>query len=88
MSVSNIYKHKNVFIKNFTSHYKNTGNPCVTLSSITHGNITCTGYTTSHICYFRCNEGFNLIGPNERQCLPSSQWSGVDPMCDSKSLKC
>ena len=61
-----------------------TANPCVSLSSMTHGNISCTGYTTSHTCLFQCNEGFNLVGPNKRQCLPSSQWSDVHPMCDSK----
>ena len=62
------------------------GNPCETVSSMTHGNVSCSGHTTNHTCLFQCDEGFNLVGPNERRCLSSSQWSEVDPTCDSKSF--
>ena len=55
--------------------------PCETISSLTHGNITCSGYVTDQSCSYQCSSGFNLIGPDQRKCLPSAQWSGDDPAC-------
>uniref|UniRef100_A0A7M5XB16 Uncharacterized protein n=1 Tax=Clytia hemisphaerica TaxID=252671 RepID=A0A7M5XB16_9CNID len=55
--------------------------PCVTVSSLNHGNISCTGYVTDQSCSYECHSGFNLLGSDQRTCLPSSQWSGNAPQC-------
>uniref|UniRef100_A0A7M5XAK0 Uncharacterized protein n=1 Tax=Clytia hemisphaerica TaxID=252671 RepID=A0A7M5XAK0_9CNID len=58
--------------------------PCVTVSSLNHGNISCTGYVTDQSCSYECHSGFNLLGSDQRTCLPSSQWSGNAPQCQRK----
>ena len=33
---------------------------------------------------FTCDEGFNLLGSNERQCTSDGVWSGVETFCQGE----
>ena len=33
------------------------------------------------ICLFRCNLGYRLVGPSERLCQDTKQWTGEEAEC-------
>lgn len=55
----------------------NCGNPGSPLNGQKHGSH----YWTGEYVSFTCMPGYRLIGPSMRLCLPSSQWSGIQPSC-------
>lgn len=39
------------------------------------------GYWTGESVAFICNPGYRLFGPTTRVCLPSGNWSDIQPSC-------
>ncbi|XP_066936123.1 uncharacterized protein [Clytia hemisphaerica] len=62
------------------------GEPCVLLPRLENGDSTCLSGITGTNCSFSCKEGFELIGSERRQCMPSHKWSGTQTEC--KRLSC
>ena len=84
--ISQYFKERSlcIFVEALNLQHLFLGDSCVTLASLIHGNVSCSGYNTENTCLFHCDPGFNLIGSNKRTCLSTSQWSGSYPRCDSK----
>ena len=60
----------------------NCGDPGTPSNGDTEGTVTTFGSIVNHTC----NEGYVLIGANERECLANESWSAPLSSCDSKSL--
>ncbi|XP_071853893.1 sushi, von Willebrand factor type A, EGF and pentraxin domain-containing protein 1-like isoform X2 [Apostichopus japonicus] len=60
---------------------------CQDLSVPSNGNIACSDNNNiNSLCMYSCNDGFILAnGQLSRVCLPSGQWSGSAPSCNSVS---
>ncbi|XP_022796673.1 uncharacterized protein LOC111335087 [Stylophora pistillata] len=56
-------------------------NNCDNPGSPTNGQKHGSRYWTGERVSFTCMPGYRLIGPSVRLCLPSGQWSGVQPSC-------
>ena len=39
-----------------------------------------------NIIIFKCNAGYQLVGPQKRVCAANAQWSGVQPTCRGKAV--
>ena len=59
-----------------------TALPCPTLNAPLYGNISCTRMVTGDSCSFTCDPGYSLNGSPQRECLPTSTWSGQPTLCD------
>ena len=55
----------------------NCGDPDVLSNGRRHGSRYWTGESVS----FVCDPEYHLTGPATRMCLPSGNWSGVQPSC-------
>ena len=55
----------------------NCGDPGSPLNRLKLGSQYWTGKSVSFICH----PGYRLIGPAARLCLPSGNWSGMQPSC-------
>ncbi|KAL9961700.1 hypothetical protein ACROYT_G030697 [Oculina patagonica] len=62
---------------NTTLTLVNCGDP----SSPTNGQKLGTRHWTGQSMSFICQPGYRLIGPTIRKCLPSGNWSGIQPSC-------
>ena len=51
-----------------------------------NGSTTVTSDTVGSIARHFCDEGFNLEGLSQRECLANGSWSGSLPTCKSKQL--
>ena len=58
----------------------NCGDP----GSPSNGNSQVSGSTFGSTVNHTCNEGYELNGVNERECLANGSWSAPLPSCDSK----
>ena len=48
-----------------------------------NGNFTCDGpQITGTVCDFDCNLGYNLVGPETRECMSNNEWSGNTSSCE------
>ena len=63
------------------------GLQCKVLDDISNGAVSQTGTTVSSIATYTCNEGFELIGKNKRECLSNGMWSGIEPQCQGKKKR-
>ncbi|KAL9961628.1 hypothetical protein ACROYT_G030610 [Oculina patagonica] len=62
---------------NTTLTLVNCGDP----GSPTNGQKLGTRHWTGQSMSFICQPGYRLIGPTIRKCLPSGNWSGIQPSC-------
>ena len=46
-----------------------------------HGQKLGSRYWTGESVSFICHPGYRLIGPANRKCMPSGNWSGMQPSC-------
>ena len=44
-------------------------------------------YWTGESIRFHCHPGYRLIGPATRLCLPSGNWSGIQPSCKWRNVR-
>ncbi|XP_070554193.1 sushi domain-containing protein 2-like isoform X2 [Ptychodera flava] len=56
---------------------------CGFLTIPSNGTMTADKYTEGGNATFACNQGFNLIGSEQRVCLGNSSWSGTQPVCQA-----
>ena len=47
---------------------------------------TCSGDKVGDKCSYTCQKGYNLVGPNERECKSDGQWSHSSPHCEGKAM--
>ena len=61
---------------------------CPKLKTINNGHITIEKGVTGLQARYSCDENYYLTGASFRACLEKhkSEWSGGDPMCNSKSI--
>ncbi|XP_072325394.1 complement factor B-like isoform X1 [Scyliorhinus torazame] len=45
-------------------------------------------YKVNDLVRFRCFDGYQMIGPATRTCLPNGQWTGKLPRCNSEDMFC
>lgn len=55
--------------------------PCPKLDDPENGDVMVDGYHPGSSATYQCAEGYRLIGPHVRQCLPTALWSGTTPVC-------
>ena len=76
----NIFYHSTLFIIIPSLMFKalvSCGDP----GSPVNGQNLGSRYWTGESVSFICHPGYRLIGPTTRMCLPSGNWSGVQPSC-------
>ncbi|CAH2329699.1 P-selectin isoform X2, partial [Pelobates cultripes] len=60
---------------------------CTDLNAPHNGQIHCAGsfgdFMYNSSCKFSCDEGFQLIGNQELQCMKNSYWNGLEPRCEA-----
>ena len=71
-------KHSYIYSKTFTAIF--CGNP----GTPANGSTTVTSDTVGSIAEHFCDEGFNLVGADRRECLINGSWSDQLPTCVSK----
>ena len=55
---------------------------CGLLPSPRHGSVLCSdGGTFGSVCTFTCDQGYSLVGSEERACEADHAWSGSQPYC-------
>ncbi|EOA95788.1 P-selectin, partial [Anas platyrhynchos] len=63
---------------------------CPVLRAPEHGEMSCShlhdNFSFSSTCAFSCHPGFELIGPESRECTAMGTWSGDNPQC--KAITC
>ena len=59
---------------------------CPRLSDPQYGNVELSGLTVGSTAAYTCDGGFELAGIRVRQCQPNGQWSGNEPVCESKLI--
>ncbi|KAL9953970.1 hypothetical protein ACROYT_G041454 [Oculina patagonica] len=75
------YNNKNSTVEASTNlGLVNCGNP----GSPSEGQMIGSRFWTGEAVSFVCNPGYHLIGPSSRLCLPSGNWSGIQPECRLK----
>ncbi|XP_065599964.1 P-selectin-like isoform X4 [Cyrtonyx montezumae] len=63
---------------------------CPVLRAPQHGELNCSHlhgiFTFGSMCDFSCQPGFELIGPESRECTARGTWTGDTPQC--KAISC
>ncbi|NXK55466.1 LYAM3 protein, partial [Chauna torquata] len=63
---------------------------CPVLSAPEHGELNCShlheDFSLSSTCAFSCQAGFELTGPESRECTAMGTWTGDTPQC--KAITC
>ncbi|XP_072199563.1 P-selectin-like [Excalfactoria chinensis] len=63
---------------------------CPVLSAPEHGELNCShvhgNFTFGSTCYFSCQRGFEIMGPQHHECTAKGIWNGDTPQC--KAVTC
>ena len=54
---------------------------CPRLSAPGNGAVTVNGFTAGDVAVYYCEDGFELVGDETRECMSNSEWSGQTPSC-------
>ena len=54
---------------------------CSNLSSPANGYVTVEGTTEGSVANYSCEQGYRLLGMDQRTCLQNAQWSGTESLC-------
>ena len=54
---------------------------CPVLPDPLNGEVNVSSRIISSIASYTCNDGFTLVGEEERECMADGQWSGREPIC-------
>ena len=57
---------------------------CQNLPKPENGNVEVTSTVVGTVATYSCNDGFKLVGNENRVCRPNGQWSGVAPSCQGE----
>ena len=56
--------------------------PKVVENDFANGVVSCTNANHyESVCFFRCDDGYRLIGESRRVCQENQNWSGLSPVC-------
>lgn len=56
---------------------------CGALKAMANGFMRCSDhFNYNSLCRFSCQEGYELVGSDERECLITKNWSGEEPVCN------
>ncbi|KAB5565750.1 hypothetical protein PHYPO_G00245100 [Pangasianodon hypophthalmus] len=84
-SVRSLRKKLNLLHNNTIKHSGNTGKHstpiCLAPNPPANGRMLGQVFRVGHEVHFLCNPGFQLSGPETRECLDSLSWSGEEPTC-------
>ena len=58
---------------------------CGGLDNPDNGVVSLDGTRLNFMATYKCNIGYDLVGDSERRCTELGQWSGNQPICQSKS---
>ena len=58
---------------------------CGDLNNPDNGMVSLDGTRLNSVATYQCNTGYDLMGDTERRCTELGQWSGSQPVCQSKS---
>ncbi len=58
---------------------------CGRLSDPTNGDVSFTSISVNSKATYSCNNGFILVGQTTRICQSNGEWSGIAPVCKSKT---
>lgn len=47
--------------------------------------LMCNGNGVGNKCSYTCDQGYTLVGANERECRSGGQWSHALPFCQSNA---
>ena len=59
---------------------------CLSLSDPINGCVRVSATTYNSIAYYICNDGYNLVGQQNRKCQHDGTWYGDPPICERKCL--
>ena len=59
---------------------------CLSLRDPTNGRVQVSATTYNSIAYYFCNNGYNLVGQQNRKCQYDGTWYGDPPICECKCL--
>ena len=62
--------------------------PCATLDDPSSGSVT-TYYNSTvdlFVAEYTCEDGFTVVGDNQRYCYENMYWSGAEPYCIAGKL--
>ena len=76
------YKERQILCMIYINHH--TVIDCGDAGTPANGDTMQTNTTFGSIVNHTCNEGFNLTGEDQRECLETGNWSTPLPMCVSK----
>ncbi len=65
-------------------YYFPTGVMCDNLSDITNGSVVLSGTNVGSTATYNCENGYFLVGMEQRQCQNNGQWNGTEPYCKRK----
>ncbi|KAK3526230.1 hypothetical protein QTP70_017776, partial [Hemibagrus guttatus] len=86
-SVRSLRKKLNLLYNNTIKHSsnisagKNSTPICLPPNPPANGRMLGQVFKVGHEVHFLCNPGFQLSGPETRECLDSFRWSGEEPTC-------
>ena len=61
---------------------------CGSLNDINNGKVDITGSVYNSTATYSCVEGYQLDGDMQRTCLSTGAWSGSEPECSCKCMRC
>ena len=59
---------------------------CEALSDPSNGRVEVNSLAFESVAEYSCNTGYELDGDSERECGGEGTWSGIAPLCRSKSM--
>ncbi|GAA6091463.1 fibulin-7-like [Tachysurus ichikawai] len=81
-SVRSLRKKLNLLYNSTVKHSSNFSTPiCLPPNPPANGRMLGQVFRVGHEVHFLCNPGFQLTGPETRECLDSLGWSGEEPNC-------
>lgn len=61
---------------------------CGPLTAPANGNVGAASTTFGSLAVYSCNDGYELVGSNMRECQANGTWSGVTPSCTLEMADC
>ena len=59
---------------------------CPVLRQPADGEVIIDSRIVNGTAFYVCDRGFMITGPVRRRCLPTGEWSGMETVCDRKSM--
>ena len=60
---------------------------CPELATLVGGAVIVTERSVGSLAEYSCLAGFTLVGPDQRTCQTSGNWSETSPTCEGEELR-